>query len=249
MKFCICFFGVIGRSLEYTIESINKNILNILKSKGINYDIYIHNNKIDKIVDYAHKCEKEKNCKIDNTIYKKLNPTHYIETNQEDFDKEYDWLSIFKNGDPHNDNFKSIKNAIREIYSIKQVTTLWKDKPKYDFYLYLRPDLKYINLLDIDLIINNLHIKNTLFTPDWHGPEWCLDGINYGLNDRIYGGDYDTILKIGNRIDNIQELICNTKHFYHAETYMRQIVNKFKIELIFIKLRGYRIRANGYNSR
>ena len=41
MKVCICFFGL-TRSLRYTIDSINKNILKILEDNNIKYDIYLH---------------------------------------------------------------------------------------------------------------------------------------------------------------------------------------------------------------
>jgi len=234
MKFCICFFGVIGRSLNHTIKSIENNIFNVLKSNNIEYDVYIHNNYIETIT-----CPRaqESNCKINNLIYKELNPTRYNETPQEDFDASYNWESIFKNGDMHRDNFESIKNAIRELHSIQQVTRLWKDAPKYDFYLYLRPDLLYTTELDIELILTNIHKNNSIFTPDW--------GKFLGFNDRIYGGGYETILKIANRIDNIEELIENTRIQYNAELYMKQIISKFKIDVIYIKIKGLRVRANG----
>jgi len=235
MKFCICFFGVIGRSLKYTIESIQINILDILKENNIDYDIYIHNNYIENIT-----CPraKELNCKINNLIYKQLNPIKFLETNQNDFDKNYNWHQIFKNGDDHNDRFNSTMNAIREIYSVKQVTQLWENTDEnYDFFIYLRPDLLYINKLDIQLILEKLHVKNLLFTPSWDKYK--------GLNDRIYFGKKNTILKIAKRIDFIPELISMTNTCYNAEHFMKLIVKKFNLSTIDIELKGLRVRANG----
>ena len=235
MKFCICFFGVIGRSLKYTIQSIQLNILDILKENNIDYDIYIHNNHIQTLT-----CPRgnEFNCKLDNSIYKQLNPIKFSETNQNDFDKSYNWQQIFKNGDCHNDGFSSIKNAIREIYSVKQVTKLWENtEENYDFFIYLRPDLLYINKLDIELILQKLHVKNLLFTPSWDKYK--------GLNDRIYFGKKDTILKIAKRIDFIPELINRTNACYNAEHYMNLVVKKFNLSTIDIELKGLRVRADG----
>lgn len=235
MKFCICFFGVISRSLKYTFKSIKLNILDILKENNIDYDIYIHNNYIQTL-----NCPrgKEFNCKLDNSIYKQLNPIKFSETNQNDFDKSYNWHQIFKNGDIHNDGFSSIKNAIRELHSVKQVTKLWENtEENYDFFIYLRPDLLYINKLDIELILQNLHNTNLLFTPNW-------SKFN-GLNDRIYFGNKDTILKIAKRIDFIPELIGKTRRKYHAEYFMGLVVKTFNISTIDIKLKGLRVRATG----
>ena len=235
MKFCICFFGVIGRSLKYTFQSIQLNILEVLKENNIDYDIYIHNNYIENLT-----CPRaeESNCKINNLIYKQLNPIKFSETKQMDFDKSYNWQQIFKNGDGHRDGFNSIMNAIRELYSVKQVTQLWESNDEnYDFFIYLRPDLLYINKLDIELILQNLHIKNVLFTPNW-------DKF-YGLNDRIYFGNKDTILKIAKRIDFIPELISQTNIVYNAEHYMKLVVKKFNISTIDIMLKGLRVRADG----
>ena len=47
MRFCICYYGVVGRSLEHTYESIKRNILDVLSAEGISWDTYVHNNEID----------------------------------------------------------------------------------------------------------------------------------------------------------------------------------------------------------
>ena len=95
----------------------------------------------------------------------------------------------------------------------------------------------YINKLDIELILQNLHNTNLLFTPNW-------SKFN-GLNDRIYFGNKDTILKIAKRIDLIPELISKTRRKYHAEYFMGLVVKAFNISTIDIKLKGLRVRATG----
>ena len=243
MKFCICFFGVIGRSIEYTIDSINENIFNVLKANNIEYDVFIHNMIVDKIYNPR---AGEINSIINNENYKLLNPTEYIEDKQEDFDKNYNnWGILFNNGDEYNNKFNTLKNAIRELYSLKRVTSLWENKEKYDLYLYLRPDLLYETKLDIQIILKHIHTKNILFTPSWAQKHELTSRLE-GLNDRIYFGDYDVMLKVAKRIDCIKEL---NRKIYIAENFLYRIVKKYDINTIHIDLSGSLIRADGLSQQ
>ena len=217
MKFCICFFGVISMSIQYTIDSINKNILDVLTKNNIEYDVYIHNNivNIGKI-------------QINNTNYKLLKPNKYIEDDQTLIDTKIQKY-LFNVCDKY-------KNSIRQIYSLKCVTELWENDNEYDLYLYLRPDLLYTNELDISPILENINKENVLFTPNWH--KWG------GLNDRIYFGKKDVMTKIGKRIDLIPTIL---KTKYHSEQFLKLVVDHYAIDTIDISLRGNRIRSCGMN--
>ncbi len=55
MNIIFCLFGVIPRSIKKTWNSIDSNIIKILKEKGINVDIYVfnlnvENNLVDNIL-------------------------------------------------------------------------------------------------------------------------------------------------------------------------------------------------------
>jgi hypothetical protein len=236
MRFCICFFGVISRSLTITIESIKKNIFDVLKKNNINYDVFVHNNKIDKIYNERNNaCEK--NIEINNDEYKLLNPTKYQEDQQSIFDESYDWK--IKQNTSIKDNIckNTYKNAIRQLHSVKRVTEMWENGEKYDLYLYIRPDLLYVNKLDINQILKNINKQNILFTPNWE---------NYnGLNDRIYFGKQNVMLKIAKRIDLIPVIYKSNK--YNAEMFMKLVVDYYGINTVYINLRGERIRSNGKN--
>ena len=218
MKFCICFFGVISRSLIYTIDSINKNILDVLTKNNIEYDIYIHNNYVNNMGEIQ----------INNTNYKLLKPYKYIEEEQTLIDKKIQKYI-------HNVSDQYI-NSIRQIYSVKCVTELWENDNEYDLYLYLRPDLLYTNELDITLILENINKENVLFTPNWQ--KWG------GLNDRIYFGKKNVMTKIGKRIDLILTIL---KKEYHSEKFLKMVVDHYNIDTIDIFLKGDRIRCNGSN--
>ena len=126
-----------------------------------------------------------------------------------------------------------LNRAIYALHSLNKVTELWKDKDPYDLYLYVRPDLFYKNKLDIFEIINNIK-DNQLYT---------MDRLHWGgINDCIYFGKYNTMLKIGNRINDLEKLLdCP----YWAEPYLLRVINHYNITTIPIKFNYYRIRANG----
>ena len=62
--------------------------------------------------------------------------------------------------------------------------------------------MKY-SKLDTSQIIEASNNKNTIYTPFWH--TWG------GLNDRIALGDYDSIDKYANRLDDVSDFLETTK--------------------------------------
>ena len=166
------------------------------------------------------------------------------------YEGHYNWetwnISLWLNNDQnmHNEAIRicknTYKNAIRQLYSVKCVTQMWENDEEYDLYLYIRPDLLYTPKLDISIILKNIDKNNILFTPDWG-----QNPIGYGLNDRIYFGKKDVMLKIANRIDLIPKLYGSK--MYHAERFMKSVVDYYGINTVYIKLLGERIRSNGLN--
>ena len=57
IKVALSFFGI-TRSLKYTIDSINKQILNVFKDENIKFDIFLHTYTIKN--SYVNKRTKEK---------------------------------------------------------------------------------------------------------------------------------------------------------------------------------------------
>jgi hypothetical protein len=76
MKVVIGFYGI-TRCLKYSIESINKNIFDILKVNNIEYDVYMHTYHLTNYKN-IRTGEVINDNEIDNTEYKLLNPD-YIE--------------------------------------------------------------------------------------------------------------------------------------------------------------------------
>jgi hypothetical protein len=122
----ICFYGLC-RSTNYTIESINKCIFEALKNLHFNYDVYLHTYKLT--TSYTNLRNNEENIMLDNDLYKLLNPNVYKIDDQDDI-KKTDSLMFNKyrsKGDPWSNDFKSLDNLILGLYSLYQVTQLWKN--------------------------------------------------------------------------------------------------------------------------
>jgi hypothetical protein len=234
-KICICFFGVISRSLPFTIESIQKNIFAELSQSNINFEIYVHNMKVDTFISKLNDC-----CDKLNNYCDLLKPNFFSETNQKVFDKEYAEViqKSMKYGIVRSYNQNTVENCMRQLYSVRQVTNMWKKSGNtYDYYIYLRPDLMYINKLDVKQILNHIKSNNTLLTPHWqkHG----------GLNDRIYMGTGKVISLFGCRFDELIRMMEKRKRPYNPEHYMKYIADKYNIKTINSSLKGVRVRTNG----
>ena len=228
----ICFFGL-TRSLDFTIDSIKNNILAPLEESNINYDIILHTYDLKSI-----KLKRSgENNKLNTEEWNKLNPDYYKIDNQDTFDKSYNYEYVKSFGDAWNTNFENTINLIRQFNSLKQVWKLVEStKNNYECLIFLRPDLKYTTKLDIRYINKNLH-SNIILTPYWH--KWG------GINDRIGIGNYNTMEKYANRLDDVSDFLESTKKPLHAEKFLKFVLNKYNIKNKELKLVGKRIRSNG----
>lgn len=231
MHIAICFFGL-TRSLKFTIDSIEKNIFNVLSSNNIEFTKFIHTYNLNQLTNHR---SKEYNCKLDIHEYKLLHCNYEIITDQDEFLKTIDFDKYKKNGDPWNDNFKSLKNLLCQLNSLNLVTGLWKNtNKKFDLIMYVRPDLQY-NQLCINDLLTSLN-EQCVLTPSFH--------MFGGLNDRIAIGPPEYMHIYGSRL-LFADSYSTTKKL-HSETFLKYIVtsNNFKHSPTF-KLMGKRVRANG----
>tara|TARA_B110000261_G_scaffold133797_1_gene150740 strand:- start:90 stop:755 length:666 start_codon:yes stop_codon:yes gene_type:complete len=156
--FAVCFFGL-TRSVKYTLPSIEKNIYQVLKENNINYEVYLHTYDLRKL----NLKRSNENVDLDTEEWKLLKPNYYKIDSQEEFDKSYDYEFIKKYGDYWKTNFQNTFNLIRQFNSLKQLQKLINKK--YDYYIILRPDLLYIDKLDINLINKYIDNKTIIITP------------------------------------------------------------------------------------
>ena len=175
IKVALSFFGI-TRSLKYTIDSINKQILNVFKDENIKFDIFLHTYTIKN--SYVNKRTKEKKKDVDNEEYKLLNPTYKQIDVQEDIMKQLDLKKYRSHPDPWRTNYNSVNNYILGCYSKKQLVNLIeRSKNHYNYVIFIRPDCLYTQKFNTNFLreVND----KTICTPNFH-----LYG-KYRINDRF----------------------------------------------------------------
>ena len=231
-KICIMFFGLL-RKLNITLPSIRKNIFIELEKQGYEYDIYIHTYKINTI-----NCPRagENNIKYDNNqILLFKHPLTKIQIDDQDkIDKTLKFNKILskKNPWPEDPSKISMKNVIRQYYSLKRVFEMVKNENKrYDGYLFLRPDMIYLNPLYLNLITMPIEQYN-FYSPPWN--------TYNGVNDRMCLTSYYGAEVYASRLNKVYD-----ETNIHSETFLKKHLLKNKMIVLPLNLNAYRIRTNG----
>jgi hypothetical protein len=236
MKIGLAFFGI-TRSLKYTIKYIKLNILDILIRNNIEFDIFIHTYKLNT---YKNIRTNEFINNIDNEEYKLLN-AKYVEIDDQDDIKEKINLPLYRtNADPWETNYNSVDNFILAQYSKSQlVNMIEKTNIDYDYIIFLRPDVLYINKFDINFFKKTT--DNSICIPNFHLYNFKNDDIKF--NDRfcitnmktykLYGDIYKYLLDIS----KIEEL--------HSETILCKLMINYNLNIIYLDFLFLRVRFNG----
>lgn len=222
---CICYWGV-TRTLRHTYNSHLENILNIFKSEGWNFDIFIHCWKTQNHHVWNWHCDVNDDAEI-NFIENVIKPYKFVVENQDE------WVSTFPLEDyidhpsfvDSNENEwlrpTLIKNHICSLYSQKIVTQMVFDCEKhYDYVLYIRPDAIIESPFPIQSIPTN---PRDMLLPN-HG-HWM------GLNDQMAFISKEYCSYYGNRIDELDNFRkptgILTDATYSSEMFILYISDKY----------------------
>jgi hypothetical protein len=239
-KVSIIFFGI-TRSLIYTYPYIKKNIFDVLDQHNLLWEIYIHSYDQKYITDYR---SGESKILLDHERDIKLFPQDKCKskiTSYEDTLTNIDMTKFISHGDPwenngQNDPFKNLQNLLLQLNSLKIATNL-ADIQKNDssVYLFIRPDLAYLNAIPINIINDCIQNKDKdlIYTPNW---------AQYGgLNDRFAIATPSAALLYGMRHDKAEEY--SQKNKLHSEKFLSSVVSFCHKE--GLTMRAVRVRANG----
>ena len=232
MKIALAFWGI-TRSLKFTIDSINKKILDIFKKNKIEYTIFMHTYKLNNYINIR---TNEHVVHVDNEEYKLLNPD-YININDQDEIKEKLNLKLYRtHPDPWNTDYNSVDNFILSMYSKQNVTKMIKNTNiNYDYIIFLRPDVEYIDNFDLNFL--KFVLNKTICIPNFHLFS------QYQFNDRFCICNNTTYQIYGDIFDNLLPLSKTQK--LHSETIIGYLMNKYELVITRISFRFLRVRSNG----
>jgi hypothetical protein len=235
MKIALCFWGIC-RSTHNTIESIEECILKPLRKAGYEYDIYVHTYTLYRT--YTNIRSNEHNLQLKNTLWKLLNPKEYMIEHQDAVDLHLNFAKYRTHGNPwagdDNGTFSTLDNHVRALWSLKQVTSLWRGSGiVYDAVMYLRPDVQFLTYLTPNWLQNLT--QTNIKIPDFH----LMDGCN----DRFAIGTPPSMELYGKRYHQAYEY--SLRNSLHSEKFLSYILNTNKIQIEYIPIRFRRIRANG----
>ncbi len=230
-KISICFYGI-TRDLKKTYPSIEENIIKPAKKYG-EVKIFCHffNNKyINNKKSGELNIKNEMNWDLFN--YEKL-----ITDSPNNFLKNKFFKNIYKYGDPHLDNFKTIENLMHQLYSLKKAYKI-SEKFNSNLTLFMRPDLLYLDSFE-SIIKNNLSIKKDIINlASWQSYR--------GLNDRFSVCNSSYSAKIyANRIEQINNYLNDVRRPLHGEELLYYSIDRSNAKIFLINHRASRVRANG----
>lgn len=235
-KVAILFFGL-TRSLKKTIESLKKNLFDILTANGIDYDIFIHTYIING--PYHNKWTNEHTESYENEdIEGLLHPKYILKDNQDDVIKQIpfdDYYTKLGNWTGMSDDMTKylIRNMCLALYSKKQITKLFETvKGEYEYGIIIRPDL----LLEGPFDTNWLHELNdsNIIVPE---EDWFT-----GCNDRVCIGTPSIILYCGTLFDSL--LDYSKQNSIVSEQFFLNKLNEKNINIIKKKIDYKTLRMN-----
>ena len=222
---CVCFFGVIGRSIRFTYDSITKQLIDPLK-KEFDVDIYVFNLDVENsIVDGRS---------VNSLNYKIIKSDYCESRKQSDLDKEID--IYYQSGIckmRHDYTKVQIINAVRQMYSEYRVGKFLEEhRGDYDTAIVCGPDYYLLNEISLDDVRKSVIQENTIYTTSVN------DGQGY--TNGFYIGNLNSLINVLKRYEIITELLP-TKYDY--EYLLKQSFIKYDIvrnitDLLFVKVRN-----------
>lgn len=226
-KVVVCLFGVIPRSIKYTWDSINKNIVEPLK-KNYDVDIYVFNMNIeDTKVDGVKLNQKDI----------EIIPYDYKEEEiQSSYDKNIITICNKIDCKIHKYTPNTVKNSIRQMYSEYRVGKfLDKNKNKFEGAVICGPDYYILNKININDFKESIAAKDTIFLTQVNN-----GGYN-GYTNGLYFGKIDNLNKMLFRYENLSQYIPTPQDYEHI---LKKACDDNKLKIKISDIIFYKIRAN-----
>jgi hypothetical protein len=230
MKIAVAFFGL-ARSLKYTIESIEQNVLAPLRSLG-SVKIFGHLYNQDRILN----SRSGEDCELDPNQHQLIRFDALEVEQPNDCLARFEMDTILQAGDPYNDGHKSIINLLHQLNSLDCVTALIDRHYKPSVVVFLRPDLYYHDRLESAL--KRLDQKREF---DTILPSWQSHG---GCNDRFAICTSRSYTCYGTRARMVNSYVSRHRPLF-SELFLRETLRLGERSIATTAVRATRVRADG----
>lgn len=235
MKIAVIFWGI-TRSLKYTHSTIKENIFNVFDDNNIDYDTFFYTYSINE--PYINVRAKEKVDEFDNKQHEYINFDNFNMIPQEIVKKELNVDNYKSKRDPFENNYSSVENSVLTFYSKKKSFEMVKKSgKKYTHFLFIRPDVNYLNKIDIQWFKDC--DNNSIMIPIFHQ-------FHFKFNDRMaLCSNFEIAKAYGECFDGF--LNFSKEYPAHSETFVRHyLVTKItNLNIISIPFYFNRVRYDG----
>ena len=230
-RIAVCFFGI-TRSLAYTIESIRSNVLEPAHEHG-------------QVRVFAHLFSQ---ASIDNPRSGECGPLNVdefrlLKADQVELEEpglcldSMDYKRHLLKPDPWEDGYRSLSNFLHQLHSLDRVHCLASEwKP--DVYVFVRPDLRYLDSLGVFIRQALCAKAPTIFYPNWqhHG----------GMNDRFALISGESAAQVySNRKQFVWDFAEQFGGVFNGERLLKFSTLRTGARIFPIYARAERVRSNG----
>ena len=232
MKVALCFWGL-TRSLKYTLQSIQDQIIGPLKKAGIEYKIFLHTFSFRS--EYHNPRAHETGIKLNFQEYKLLEPDYFMIEDQDEVKKRLNLEQYRTKEDPWSNGYSSLDNFICAMYSKKQIgVMIQKSGQVFDNFIFLRPDVLFLNPLSTHYLLTVR--DNKVYCPHFH--------LFPDFNDRFFICSREHVYTYTQLFD---DMLTFSRHApLHSERFQyAMLTQKYQLIVVYMDIHFNRIRANG----
>ncbi|MBB2197654.1 hypothetical protein HLH44_09315 [Gluconacetobacter sp. 1c LMG 22058] len=233
MRIAVIYFGLV-RGAEISATSIEQKLIEPNAAVGVSFTKIMATNLVERVWNPR---SHEFNAILDHRDVFRFDCEHYVLNRQNDNSIMNELSCAKRHQDIFQNDWISIRNLLHQLSSLE---CGWNfcEKLRYeefDAFLFLRPDLLYVDNFDIPLLVSRLKTPNTLLVPPWH----CWGG----LNDRFALAGPVAARRYALRLKHVAEF-C--RHYpLHSETFLAWALAEAKCCIGSLPIRALRVRADG----
>jgi hypothetical protein len=232
MHVAVIFFGV-ARGTATTAASIQRNVYDCNFRRGVSFYTIASLNLVERIENAR---TRELGVSLNASESLALKADAYFLIRQDDAHIATTLSVIQERGDFYDDDWRSIRNSLHQLQSLRRAWRMSRELPgRFDYYLFLRPDLLYLDEIDLPELARSFRSSGSIALPPWHS--WG------GFNDRFAFADPSAARDYAERIELVRTYCAS--NLMHPETFLAYALRKGRCRVGALPVRAKRVRVNG----